>query len=212
MVIRFGCGLLLTVLLAVSALAVVYLPTWAAGLTIAVCLLAAGVLMRSGLRWLVNAVFEAKSKALQGARATAHRLEKIERPLAERDRHAPEPAAGGKASEYLLLEVTVTPSPEVDPPLPWEPHELLLVPFGREVGPGSRASGSGDDPETNRGSVHNARLVAPEGQTSEAAPDQLSGEQRLQLVFACPTGLGGRVKLQYYFTALGDFRIHTLSR
>ncbi len=206
MVVRFGCGLLLTVLVVVSVLAVVYLPTWAAGLTIAVCLVAAGFLVRSGMRWLVNAVFEAKSKALLDARAEAHRIDETERPAEARDRQAPEPAASGEASRYLLMEVTITPSPEVDPPLPWEPHELLLVPFDREVSPGSAAPGSGDDPETNRGSVHSARLVAADGQTSEAAPDQLTGEQRLQLVFACPPGLGRRVKLQYYFTSLGDFR------
>ena len=204
MLVRFGCGLLLAVLGVVATLAVVYLPTWAAGVTIAACLVAAGVLILRGLRWLFNTVFEAKSKALGGARVTVHAVEKVARPSGSRDRKAPEPAAGGEGLGYLVLDVTVTPLPEVD--LPWEPHELLLVPFERDVSAGAAAADAGDDPEKNRGSVYSARLIATDGQTSPA-PDHLSGEQRLRLVFACPPTLNGRVKLQYYFASMGDFRI-----
>lgn len=194
MVVRFGCGLLLTVLVVVSALAVVYLPPWAAGLTIAVCLVAAGFLVRSGMRYVVRNVFEAKSKTLLGAGVNAHAIEEVDAPAAE---------AG--ARRYLRLDVTITPPAEVGPIAYWEPHELLLVPFDRDVSAGSAAR-PGNSGGGTKGSVHSAELVAADGTVSEA-PQELSGQQRLHLVFACPAGLGGRAKLQYYLTSIGDLRL-----
>jgi hypothetical protein len=206
MVLRFGCGVFLAVWVAVSALSVAYLPAWAAAVVVAGFTLLAGFLFRGGMHRLVRTVFEAKGRTLRGAAVTAHEIEEVDRPVGMPDADQGPPVGYGHEPRYVLVDITVAPSSDAGSLAPWEPHELLLVPYHKQVSAGSSGAGQGDNSEGPRGSVRSAHLVAPDGTETEA-PDQLNGEQRVRLVFACPARLRGRVKLQYYFESMGDLTL-----
>ncbi len=75
----------------------------------------------------------------------------------------------------------------------------------------SSGAGQGDRREGPEGLVRSAKLVASDGSMTEAR-EQLNGEQRVRLVFACPAELRGRMKLQYYFESMGDLSLSSGSK
>ncbi|CAA9431601.1 MAG: hypothetical protein AVDCRST_MAG64-3532 [uncultured Phycisphaerae bacterium] len=109
-------------------------------------------------------------------------------------------SSGGVPRHHVLVDFTITPRLGASRMQFYDPSELLLVPFDAPIDMNER-----EDPTTSDRAAGVERVWLVDEQGNETKDfDKITGAARLRAVFACPPGLGGRVKFRYYFEGFGD--------
>lgn len=158
----------LLVMMAAVVLAVRMLPWWLLLAIPAVLALAAPILLRWGLRWLLKLPFRAKGAVLRNAAVDVHAIERID--------------------EHVRLELTITPQAVSGPFTLWEPGELAIV------GPDARAG----EPGAHETSFDVRALEIQEDDRFQADSGmKYGGPQRLRLLVAAPPGQRLRLRYYF---------------
>ena len=104
---------------------------------------------------------------------------------------------------FVLVEFTITPRIALGEGRMsyYDPSELMLVPFETKVSKKRAKNPAEDDSEA----AHARSVRQMDKNDVEREVDKITGPARLQVVFALPPTLSGRVKFRYYFESFGDF-------
>lgn len=226
--VKWGCLIVLVVLIGIPALAGQYLPWWGTLLVIfgELALLFVGLprLLKAGLRHYGVKLFQNKSRVLHGAMVQIHGVKAVDRPdprpsVADdeedveadadaegadaRDDDEPDDSADddGGADEpvrYVQVDFTLTPVRTGSAMKLWDPTDLVLVPFDAMI------DVENIDTDCPEAAMASAMMVDPDTGQEHEDFAKIEGAARLRAVFACPMTLRGRVKLRYYFEQFGD--------
>jgi hypothetical protein len=230
---RFGCVMIVVVLVAIPTVAMYFLPLW----SLPVVVLAEGFalvyvvpkLFKFGIKRFAMGLFMTKSAALRGAAVHVHAVRPVGKPGGR-----PELENRRDATDVVAADGTVVTTPagadggddddDADEDDDDEPdnRRYVLVDFTLTPAPGKSKMqfyepselmlapfdakvALREDPASDDRSAnaHEVKLVDESG-TEHDGSDKYTGRQRFRIVFACPPALSGRVKFRYYFETFGD--------
>lgn len=177
---------LFSILLVVAAMPIVaarFLPWWGTllviGLVITLVLAFAPTLIGMVIQEHLVRMFKDKARVLADAGAEVLAVNPTDRP--EETENMPN-------TRYVMVEVIITP----EQPGLYDPADLALVPQSAQ-------------PEEEVPIAHSVKLTRVEEDGSEHECEQVSGKQRLRIVYQVPEDLRGSVKFRYYYSDFGAF-------
>lgn len=182
----------LTAIIAAPIVASRFLPWWG---TMLVLLVEVALIIALGpqmIRWaitrIVVSLLQKKSRVLRGADL---RIEQVSLTV------RPDDAGEEDDCRYVQIRGTLIPQPHASEMQFYEPGELLLVPYDATVSLDEHQ----DDAQS--ASAVRVRLIEETNLPGREA-EKITGPAALEILFAVPQTLSGRVKFRYYFEQFGD--------